>query len=71
LSQQIRDFEAEVGVKLLDRQARGVALTPAGRVFFDHARLALSQFEAATDGARRADRPEKVSLSLLLSSMQS
>jgi LysR family hca operon transcriptional activator len=64
LSRQIRDLEAEVGVKLLERQVRGVALTPAGRVFFDHARLALAQVEAATDGARRADRPEKVSLSL-------
>lgn len=64
LSRQIRDLEEEVGVKLLERQARGVALTPAGRVFFDHARLALAQVEAATDGARRADQPEKVSLSL-------
>jgi LysR family hca operon transcriptional activator len=64
LSRQIRDLEAEVGVKLLERQVRGVALTSAGRVFFDHARLALAQVEAATDGARRADQPEKVSLSL-------
>jgi len=64
LSRQIRDLEEEVGVRLLERQARGVALTPAGRVFFDHARLALAQVEAATDGARRADQPQKVSLSL-------
>lgn len=33
-------------------------LTPAGRVFLNHARLALSQVEAATDGARRAEQPE-------------
>jgi LysR family hca operon transcriptional activator len=33
-------------------------------VFFDHARLALAQVDAATDGARRADQPQKVSLSL-------
>jgi len=64
LSRQIRDLEKEVGARLLERQARGVALTPAGRVFFDHARLALAQVEAATDGARRADQPQKVSLSL-------
>jgi LysR family hca operon transcriptional activator len=64
LSRQIRDLEEEVGVRLLERQARGVALTPAGRVFFDHARLALAQVDAATDGARRADQPQKVSLSL-------
>jgi len=64
LSRQIRDLESEVGVKLLERQARGVALTAAGRVFLDHARLALLQVEAATDGARRADQPEKPVLSM-------
>lgn len=64
LSRQIRDLESEVGVKLLERQARGVALTSAGKVFYDHARLALLQVEAATDGARQADKPEKIALSL-------
>ncbi len=60
LSRQIRDLESEIGVKLLERQARGVALTAAGRVFLDHARLALLQVEAATDGARRAEQPERL-----------
>src|SRR6201999_3712988 len=64
LSRQIRDLESEVGVKLLERQARGVALTPAGRVFLDHARLALLQVEAATDGARRAEQPERPVLTM-------
>jgi LysR family transcriptional regulator, hca operon transcriptional activator len=64
LSRQIRDLESEVGVKLLERQARGVALTAAGRVFLDHARLALLQVEAATDGARRAEQTEKPVLSM-------
>jgi len=64
LSRQIRDLEAEVGVKLLERQARGVSLTPAGRVFLDHARLALLQVDAATDGARRAAQPEKPVLAM-------
>jgi len=44
----------EVVVKLLDRRARGVVLTAAGRVFLDHARLALLPVEAAVEGARRA-----------------
>ena len=59
LSRQIRDLELEVGVKLLERGARGIALTAAGRVFLDHARLALLQAEAAGDAARRAATPEK------------
>jgi LysR family hca operon transcriptional activator len=59
LSRQIRDLELEVGVKLLERGARGIALTAAGRVFLDHARLALLQVEAAGDAARRAAQPGK------------
>ena len=64
LSRQIRDLESEVGVRLLERQARGVVLTDAGRVFLDHARLALSQVEAATNGARRIAQPQKPTLSM-------
>jgi LysR family hca operon transcriptional activator len=64
LSRQIRDLESEVGVQLLERQARGVALTDAGKVFLDHARLALSQVEAATNGARRIAQPQKPTLSM-------
>src|SRR3954470_20610222 len=61
LSRQIRDLETEVGVALLDRNARGVTLTEAGKVFLAHARLALLQVEAATEGARRAEQREKPS----------
>lgn len=64
LSRQIRDLEAEVGVKMLERGARGVSLTPAGQVFLDHARLALLQVEAATEGARRAEQPERLVFSI-------
>jgi LysR family hca operon transcriptional activator len=59
LSRQIRDLELEVGVKLLERRARGVALTTAGQVFLDHARLALIQIEAAGEAARRVEQPAK------------
>jgi LysR family hca operon transcriptional activator len=59
LSRQIRDLEAEVGVKLLERGARGTELTAAGRIFLDHARLALLQVEAAGEAARRAAQPQK------------
>jgi LysR family transcriptional regulator, hca operon transcriptional activator len=59
LSRQIRDLELEIGVKLLERMTRGIALTAAGRVFLDHARLALLQVEAAAEAARRAEQPQK------------
>ncbi len=59
LSRQIRDLEQEVGAKLLTRTARGIDLTPAGRAFLDHARLVLSQVEAAAQAARRVAHPAK------------
>src|SRR6202048_289790 len=59
LSRQIRDLEYEVGVELLSRGARGVELTVAGKVFLEHARLALMQVDAAVEAARRAAQPAK------------
>src|SRR5467141_5029640 len=59
LSRQIRDLEEEIGVALLTRRARGIELTPAGRVFLDHARSVLSQVETATEAARRIAHPAK------------
>jgi LysR family transcriptional regulator, hca operon transcriptional activator len=64
LSRQIRDLEYEVGAALMTRGARGIELTPAGRAFLDHARLALAQVEAAREAARRAARPAKMSFAL-------
>src|SRR3984957_5332177 len=57
LSRQIRNLELEVGVPLLERGARGIALTAAGRTFLGHARLALLQVDAAGGGARGAAPP--------------
>jgi LysR family transcriptional regulator, hca operon transcriptional activator len=59
LSRQLRDLEHEVGTQLFIRGARGVELTPAGRAFLDHARLALGQAAEAVAAARRAARPGK------------
>jgi LysR family transcriptional regulator, hca operon transcriptional activator len=64
LSRQIRDLEYEVGVPLMVRNARGIELTAAGRVFLEHARLALGQTQAAIDAARRAAQPAKPSFAL-------
>jgi LysR family transcriptional regulator, hca operon transcriptional activator len=59
LSRQIRDLESEVGIKLLERKARGIALTAAGQVFLDHARLVLMQLDAAGEAARRTEKPKR------------
>jgi LysR family hca operon transcriptional activator len=59
LSRQIRDLEYELGVALLRRSARGVALTEAGRVFLDRARLVLTQVEAAVLATRQAGKPAR------------
>lgn len=64
LSRQIRDLESELGVPLLLRDSRKVTLTPAGEVFLDHARLALSQVDAACAAARRTARSSKSTFSL-------
>src|SRR3984957_8466290 len=64
LSRQIHDLETEVGAELMTRSARGIDLTAGGRVFLDHARLALAQVEAAAAAARRAAHPEERTLAL-------
>ena len=64
LSRQMRDLEDQVGVALLTRSVRGVELTAAGRAFLDHARLALTQVEAAVEAARRAAEPLKPTFAL-------
>jgi len=59
LSRQLRDLEEEVGAELFVRSSRGIELTPAGRAFLEHARLALSHATEAAEAARRAARPLK------------
>src|SRR6267378_2866395 len=64
LSRQMRDLEFEVGEQLMTRRAHGIELTPVGRAFLDHARLALAQVEAAGAAARRAAQSAKASFAL-------
>jgi DNA-binding transcriptional LysR family regulator len=54
LSQQVRKLEVELGVDLLHRSRRGVALTSAGSVFLDEARRLLRQADEAARAARNA-----------------
>ncbi|MDB5656617.1 MAG: LysR family transcriptional regulator [Tardiphaga sp.] len=61
LSRQMRDLEAELGCTLMLRSAKGIALTAAGRVLLDHARVVMLQVEAAIEATRRAAVPAKAS----------
>jgi LysR family transcriptional regulator, hca operon transcriptional activator len=65
LSRQIRDLEDDVGAELFNRSARGGELTAAGKAFLYHARLALSQVDAAVEAARRATGKQVFALGFL------
>jgi DNA-binding transcriptional LysR family regulator len=54
LSQQVRKLELELGVDLLHRTKRGVALTAAGALFLEEARRLLRHAEEAARTARNA-----------------
>ncbi len=52
LSRQIRDLEEELGFLLLERSAKSVRLTGAGRVFLAESRAVLQRAEEAVKAAR-------------------
>lgn len=58
LSQQIQRLEYELGVLLLERTRRRVALTAAGQAFLEEARRVLADADTAVRAARRASRGE-------------
>lgn len=58
LSQQIRCLEAELGVKLFERDKRPLQLTSAGKEFLKEARLVFTQVDQAVRVAQLASRGE-------------
>lgn len=66
LSQQIKHLEAELGVELLHRHARGVTLTERGHAFCAHARTIMKDVERAKEAiTTQSDNPAgKVSVGL-------
>jgi len=52
LSRQIRDLEDELGFPLLQRAAKSVRLTDAGRAFLDEARAVIRRAEEAVQAVR-------------------
>jgi LysR family hca operon transcriptional activator len=59
LSQQIKDLEEDVGVRLLNRTKRKVELTEEGEVFLEHARLTLAQAEKAVALSRQVSKAKQ------------
>jgi DNA-binding transcriptional LysR family regulator len=64
LSRQIAALEADLGVRLLERNSRAAALTHAGQRFLEDARAVLGMFDQACRNARMADRGEMGELSI-------
>ncbi|MDY6487128.1 DNA-binding transcriptional regulator HcaR [Acinetobacter faecalis] len=59
LSQQIKDLEEDVGVRLLNRTKRKVELTDEGAVFLEQARLTLAQADKAVAMARQVSQAKQ------------
>jgi DNA-binding transcriptional LysR family regulator len=58
LSKQIRDLEDELGATLLVRTGRKIALSDAGRVFYEKASQILRDTESTIIETKRAQRGE-------------
>lgn len=53
ISKRVAELEAELGVRLIHRTSRSFTLTEVGREFYNHARAALIETEAAEDVVHR------------------
>jgi DNA-binding transcriptional LysR family regulator len=62
VSEQIRKFEAELGVRLFDRTHRSVSLTESGKALLGEARRVLQLAEAAQHAARSASERSRARL---------
>lgn len=58
LSRQIQDLERNVGTQLLNRSAKSVTLTEAGKVFLAESKRILAQVYRSVDTVRRASTGE-------------
>lgn len=55
VSQQMKALERSVGARLFDRTTRPIELTPAGRVFLEHARRIVEGADRAVEEIRSVD----------------
>ena len=64
LSRQIQSLEGKLGVKLMNRNTHGVALTDAGRMFLEDGRSILNHLDRATQAVQRLCKGETARLRL-------
>jgi DNA-binding transcriptional LysR family regulator len=64
LSHQIHQLEEEIGVVLFERNNRKVSLTPAGRVFFERAKVVVDNAQKALQEARSIGRGDAGTLTI-------
>lgn len=57
LSRTLAQLESRVGVRLVDRSSRHLALTPAGNTLLGHGRAILARLDSALADTRRVVRP--------------
>jgi len=60
LTKQIQDLESQLGVIIFERSSQGVELTEPGRVFIEHAKLAVFHLERAVHLTRAAAKGAEV-----------
>lgn len=65
VSHQIQTLEDSLGMRLLDRNPRGVSLTPAGQALLPEVQSALDRLANAIADLRRQSRNEPLTISLL------
>jgi DNA-binding transcriptional LysR family regulator len=62
LSRQVRQLEAQLGARLLDRTPQGTRLTEAGEVFLPRARAMLRAAAQAAAATRAAAQPSRITI---------
>lgn len=60
LSRQIKLLEEELGVKVFERQGRGIRLTDAGKYFMDHTQKMTQQLEETIKATQRIGKKDRV-----------
>lgn len=67
MTRSLRDLEAQLGVSLIQRHARGVVLTAEGERFLSRAQLVLSELQSAIDDVTNCNSPPAGKVSVALS----